>query len=100
MGNDFSNYPENFNIKGLDELKDFCGTRAQLYALISKHNPLAIIDKREAHVFIDKASYLMIMEKAQGGMRLRLIWKLGPDGGQYYIQDNTFIDPKPIIITK
>ena len=36
MVKEFSNYTESFNIKGLKELKEFVGTRAQLYSLISK----------------------------------------------------------------
>ena len=99
MANEFSNYPDNFNITGLKELKDFVGTRAQLYALINKNNPLAIIDKRQAVVFVEDSTYVMIMQKVQGGMRLRMIWKLGSNGGEYFIQDNIYREtPEPVII--
>ena len=87
---EFSNVPVNFNVNGLKELKDFVGTRAQLYSLINKTNPLAIIDKRQALVSIDNSKYLMIMQNVKGGQQLKVLWKLGENGGQYNIQNNTY----------
>lgn len=95
---EFSNYPANFDIKGLKELKDFEGTRGQLYDLIAKNNPTAIIDKRTAEVYIgenryarENSHYIMIMQKTPSKkMRLRVMWKLGKDGGQYFIQNNEY----------
>ena len=96
--NQFSNYPSDFNIKGLEELKDFEGTRGELYNVIAKNNPTAIIDKRTADIYIgdspyarENDHYIMIMQKTPNKkMKLRVMWKLGKGGGQYFIQDNTY----------
>lgn len=89
-----SNVPSSFNINGLEELKDFVGTRGQIYDLIRNNNPLAIIDKRNAYVKIGDSSYLVILTKAEGGWRVRIIWQLDrqgiTSGGQYYLQEDRF----------
>ena len=97
--NEFSNYPADFGIQGIKELKDFEGTRAELYDLIAKNNPTAIIDKRTADVYIgegkyarDNDHYFMILKKvSKNKMKLNIMWKTkGKSVGQYYIQENRF----------
>lgn len=89
------NVPSHFNINGLDKLKDFVGTRGEIYDLIGKYNPLAIIDKRQAFVKIDGISYILTIKKAEGGWKLSCIWQMydgdkGAKGGQYYLQEDRF----------
>ena len=89
-----NNVPSYFNLNGLEELKDFVGTRSQIYDLIGKNNPLAIIDRRRAFVRIDDIPYLIILTKAEGGWKVRCVWQLGKPGvtpgGQYYLQEDRF----------
>lgn len=95
---EFSNYPADFNIKGLKELKEFEGTRGELYNLVAKLNPTAIVDKRTADVFIgdsperrENDHYIMIMKKTPNKkMKLNVMWKIGKGGGQYHIQTNEY----------
>lgn len=85
--NSFKNVPKSFNINGLQELKDFVGTRGELYNLINKLNPLAIIDKKHADVKLDGVNYLVILQKVDGGQRLRILWNTDTNE-QYYIQED------------
>ena len=85
--NPFKNVPSSFNINGLQELRDFVGTRSELYNLINKLNPLAVIDKKHANVKLDGVNYLVIMQKVAGGQRLRILWNTDTNE-QYYIQED------------
>lgn len=88
------NVPSFFNIEGLEELKDFAGTRTEIYNLIAKHNPLAIVDRRQARVRIDGLDYLILLERYEGSWRVKCVWQLSDKttvpGGQYYLQEDRF----------
>lgn len=89
------NVPSFFNIEGLEDLKDFVGTRGEIYDFIARRNPLAIIDKRQALVKIDGVSYLITLKKVDGGWVVTCIWQLVDKehtvpGGQYYLQEDRF----------
>lgn len=64
------------NINGLEEITSFIGTRSEIYNLISKHNPLAIIDYRQAFIKIEEEGYLIILKKVNKSYKIRIIWKL------------------------
>ena len=63
-------------INGLDEITSFTGTRKEIYTLIAKHNPLAIIDFRQAMVKIENDTYLIILKKVNKLFKIRLIWRI------------------------
>lgn len=62
------------NINGVDKLKEFVGTRKEIYNFIAKQNPLAIIDYRQARVKIDNVNYLIILKKLNSNFKIRIIW--------------------------
>ena len=67
---------DKLNINGLDEITNTVGTRREIYNLISKHNPLAIVDYREARVKIENDNYLIILKKTEGAYKINIIWRL------------------------
>ena len=72
-------------INGLDEITNFIGTRKEIYHLIAKYNPLAIIDFRQATVKIEKDTYLIILKKVNNAFKIRLIWRVTTgDQKQFY----------------
>ena len=74
---------EELKINGLDEIVNFEGTRSEIYNLIAKKNPLAIIDRRQALVKIDDESYLIILKKVNNSYKIRVIWRIS-DNKQYH----------------
>jgi len=64
------------NINGLDEIISTLGTRKDIYNTISKFNPTAIIDFRQARVKIDNENYLIILKKVDGLYKINIIWRL------------------------
>ena len=62
------------NINGVDKLKEFVGTRKEIYNFIAEQNPLAIIDYRQARVKIDNVDYLIILKKLNSNFKIRIIW--------------------------
>ena len=72
-----------FLINDLDEITSFIGTRKEIYQLIAKHNPLAIIDFRQATVKIENDTYLIILKKVNNAFKIRLIWRVN-DNKQFY----------------
>lgn len=67
---------DTLNIKGLEEITKFEGSRSEIYSIISKNNPMAIIDNRQAFAIIDDEKYLIILKKVGRNYKVRLIWRL------------------------
>lgn len=65
---------EELRINGLEEIVNFEGTRSEIYNLISKNNPLAIIDNRQAMVKIDNITCLILLKKVQKNYKIKMIW--------------------------
>lgn len=63
-------------IKGIEELKHFVGTRRDIYNLISNANPLAIIDYRNANVKINNVDYLIILKKINKDFKTKIFWDI------------------------
>ena len=72
------------NINGLEEITSFIGTRKEIYNLIAKHNPMAIIDYRQAFVKIEEISYLIILKKIDKAFKVSIIWRLGEESKQFH----------------
>ena len=58
-------------IRGINEIKSFKGSRKDLYNLISKHNPLAIIDNRHASIEINNIKYIAVLSKVNSKYKLK-----------------------------
>lgn len=71
------------NINNLEEIVNFVGTRGEIYDLIHRYNPLAIIDKRQARVNIGDDRYIIILKKVGNAYKIRVIWDLDTNE-QYY----------------
>ena len=72
------------NINNIEEITSFVGTRKEIYNLISKYNPLAVIDYRQARVDINDEYYLIILKKVGINYKIRCIWKIGNANEQFY----------------
>ena len=70
-------------INGIEELKTFVGTRKEIYNLIAKKNPMAIVDYRQATVKINDTTYLVILKKKENQFSIKLIWET-KGNTQYY----------------
>lgn len=72
------------DIQGIDEIRDFVGTRKEIYHLIAERNPIAIINYREAYVEIGNKKYIIILMKYAGAYKVKIMWNI-TDGKQYYL---------------
>lgn len=60
-------------LNGLDKLKSFIGSRKEIYTILAKENPIAIIDYRNSIIQIDGIRYLIILKRIKRKFKIKVI---------------------------